>query len=512
MQTRKAFTLLLLALLVCSGFAFFAPRASAYIGTITYSAASNTITCVGGASGAPITFNDVYLADVSNGWGVVEKQGLSQFLFSCKVQIGDGSTQTYFADVNKHVAFVDGLMTTWEQWIISVRSSAVANFGVLVDSVMKITNDGCVFQNLESVYLSRLGMQWGEGQANFYGCVFFGRIEIDSYDMVNVVFQSGALPEAIYHDVYNLNSFGGSVGLQFVGGSINRINVFGDSRALYSYGVLDLTYKGVYARGCGYLMYVESATDPCEYKIVDADVDNWNFHWINSGGATIYRQYTFDLTVLNGEISDFVEDANVTLAKNGVEIGSWVTNSSGQISSQVLTYGYYQESTGDALQDGSYPFVLTVTHPDWANYTSSFYVTEKTKLTVSMQEPDTPPSYNSAVFIFTPSNPTTNQTVSFNASGSNSTGVISSYAWEFGDGDVASGVSVSHAYNSTGNYTVTLMISGSNGTATYSQVVDVVDWVASDESTALVIVGVVIMAVAVSAIVLLLFFRRQDDG
>ena len=56
------------------------------------------------------------------------------------------------------------------------------------------------------------------------------------------------------------------------------------------------------------------------------------------------------------------------------------------------------------------------------------------------------------------------QSVSFNGSGSSDPdGTINSYAWDFGDGSVASGVGASHTYTATGIYTVTLTVTDNRG-------------------------------------------------
>ena len=68
-------------------------------------------------------------------------------------------------------------------------------------------------------------------------------------------------------------------------------------------------------------------------------------------------------------------------------------------------------------------------------------------------------------FTFTPAAPTDNQTVLFDASTSASAagnGIVN-YAWNFGDGDRGSGVTVSHEFAAPGSYVVTLTISDAFG-------------------------------------------------
>ena len=88
-----------------------------------------------------------------------------------------------------------------------------------------------------------------------------------------------------------------------------------------------------------------------------------------------------------------------------------------------------------------------------------------------------PVANNPPTAIFTAS-PTSGQaplTVSFNASAStDSDGIISSYAWSFGDGAIASGVAESHTYTDAGSYTAQLTIiddDGSSDSASRSVVV-----------------------------------------
>jgi PKD repeat protein len=81
-----------------------------------------------------------------------------------------------------------------------------------------------------------------------------------------------------------------------------------------------------------------------------------------------------------------------------------------------------------------------------------------------------PPSLPIAVFTVSPSSPGVNETVFFNASTSTPGAghTITSYAWTFGDGGTASGVTTSHAYSTAGTYTAQLKVTDEAGQSTTS--------------------------------------------
>lgn len=66
-----------------------------------------------------------------------------------------------------------------------------------------------------------------------------------------------------------------------------------------------------------------------------------------------------------------------------------------------------------------------------------------------------------AVFTAAPREGTSPLTVTFDADGSQ--GDIVAYAWTFGDGETATGVSVSHTYNEPGTYTARLTVEAGDG-------------------------------------------------
>ncbi|MFA5175792.1 MAG: PKD domain-containing protein [Candidatus Nanoarchaeia archaeon] len=107
---------------------------------------------------------------------------------------------------------------------------------------------------------------------------------------------------------------------------------------------------------------------------------------------------------------------------------------------------------------GTYNATLTVTDDDGAQDTKlvQIVVAENTNQT-NLTEPV-------ADFNFTPINPNEGQSILFNASSSHdSDGTIVSYAWNFGDGNIGSGVNPNHIYTQTGIYNIVLTVTDNDG-------------------------------------------------
>lgn len=100
-------------------------------------------------------------------------------------------------------------------------------------------------------------------------------------------------------------------------------------------------------------------------------------------------------------------------------------------------------------------------------------LTQGTSTTVSFTTedfPDTGPTI--ARFTFSPTSPTINQDVSFNAS--SSTVSNGTYAWDFGNGQTGTGVTVTNRFQQGGTFTVTLTVtSDSRQTSTSSRTITV---------------------------------------
>lgn len=356
--------------------------------TWTYSAGSNTAT----ASGTGTTnFADLVAADVAGGWGKFSADvSGEQIIVNGRVVVGDGTNAVSFVDSNKQVLVKAGIVTENSDYIFLVSAGSSVTLGVLVNDSKKETMSGCSFMFLETTR-TNTGFFYclSGGTVNFYSCSFQGVWGVNNYlwkingNIYNCNLNGAFGLRSSNSNNYNLYITNSSFGLLAPLGSDSLVKINNVNYALYSDGSTELVFRGLNVSSVGSnLWYGWVSTG--NVSIVDSFSEVWSFGW--GGGATsvIFRQYSFDLVVLNGNVTDMIGNANVTLYKGTSKIGSWLTNSSGQIGTQTLTYGYYDSGHGNTIQGASDPFYLHIKASGYADYDSKFYVTAPMALTVSM--------------------------------------------------------------------------------------------------------------------------------
>jgi PKD repeat protein len=120
----------------------------------------------------------------------------------------------------------------------------------------------------------------------------------------------------------------------------------------------------------------------------------------------------------------------------------------------------YSWSFGDgSTATGSTP---THTYASSGNYNVTLTVMDSASGSVKSSQTVqvSPVPALSASFTYSPSQPTSGQTVMFTGSATGGTSPYS-YSWNFGDGSSGTGLSASHSYSSTGTYTVILTVGDS---------------------------------------------------
>ena len=187
------------------------------------------------------------------------------------------------------------------------------------------------------------------------------------------------------------------------------------------------------------------------------------------------RSYTVTLTIMNASSSNTTSRAVIVGAPL---TASFVYSPSSPTTGQTVQFT--DTSSGSPISwtynfgDGT---TSTSQNPSHAYSASGSYTVSLTVATSSMSQTAssqiviTPATTTlQASFSFSPSSPAPGQTVSF---GDTSTGVPTSWQWNFGDGGTSTVQNPSHSYPTEGSYTVTLIAGNSSGSDTASRAVAV---------------------------------------
>ncbi len=161
--------------------------------------------------------------------------------------------------------------------------------------------------------------------------------------------------------------------------------------------------------------------------------------------------------------------------------GGGSVDSDGHIVDYVWNFGDGTRSRG---VDVSHSFGAAGTYPVTLTVTDNGGLTAKARHTLQITEP-TPINQPPTAVISGPATVAVSQTVQFDGSGSfDSDGTIVNYAWDFGDGNTGSGITVTHAYSQAGNYKVTLTVTDDGGltaSATYDVQIEMAPVVETEE-------------------------------
>ncbi len=149
----------------------------------------------------------------------------------------------------------------------------------------------------------------------------------------------------------------------------------------------------------------------------------------------------------------FTQDYDMGIAPLTVQ---FTTQSAGESLTYAWDFGDGNTSTDASpshtfASAGSYTIALTV---------SNVSGTDTAQHTITVSEPPIAP-----VAAFTPSTTAGDAPLSVTFDSSTSSGDITAYAWDFGDGNTSTDASPSHTFTDPGSYTVTLTVSGAGGTS-----------------------------------------------
>jgi len=414
-------------------------------------------------------------------WGVVWKTGTSQFQIDSKWYIGDGSTTTWFIDTAKQLIY----NAPAGYWTIHVKAQATLRFGTLIDATTKRTSSGVSFHSTLTAYYAIIRVY---GTVQFYSSKFSSSHATGDVQLTG--FESGNTNNKVYNcqfdkiylgltnglvDIFRINSeksYGGINIPQYA-----TVNDYVITDAYYGiiFWQLAGTIKNLRIRGCTYAFTLNNNPNNC--YIINGDIDTWNINWLGTSTGKVYRQYEFDLTVVdkNGSV---ISGATVTLYdKDGNQVFQVTTGADGKIATQTVSRGWYQQSTGNTLNEYS-PHNLTITKEGYQTYMKKFTLTAKTDWTIALlSEVKINPT---ARFNSTITTAYINEEIFFDGSMSLDPdgGSITNYEWNFGDGNTTSGnyPTITHKWTSPGSYIIELTVTDDeSATCTFLSTIEVTD-------------------------------------
>jgi len=218
----------------------------------------------------------------------------------------------------------------------------------------------------------------------------------------------------------------------------------------------DTTKQSYLMSGAGSYSYAQiySQAGVHTYHIYATDIN---------GNSIESSSYTFDMN--NPPIADFDYTPISPTTQDIVQFTDASTDSDGAI------VGYYWDFNDGAtstdqnpthqFDDGTYTVTLTVTDDDGATDDYSETVTVLNILPI-------------ADFAFSPSNPSTADTVQFTDASTDPDGTVVSWDWDFGDGGTSTLKNPSYSFSDDGTFTVILTVTDDDGgTDIYSDTITV---------------------------------------
>lgn len=358
---------------------------------ITYNAGTNTITITGYTSGTPCNFTDIYNADVAGGWGVVTSQCTNQFCFSCKIQIGDGSTATWFADEKKQIIFVDGIVALNEIFFYPTANSHFR----LGKNISGYRNEyGCsiIVDESDTGYYFIAGISGTYApNVELYNSTFIGVEGIDGKcryadapKIYNCVFDGIYLFNFTNSDICTLDLLNSVDGLTLMAGTLKNIYVHDNGSAIWTYSTFDITVDGGIFRGNGDILNTYAGS--CNAYLIDCDVDTWHFDFRANWTGKAYRQYKFDLKVQDKDENDISGAAVKIWDKDNNLVVDATTNASGIIATQTLNYGYYNRAGGDTSIMQT-PHTIQISKAGYETYKKKWTLDKKTDWAIALHTP-----------------------------------------------------------------------------------------------------------------------------
>jgi hypothetical protein len=276
---------------------------------------------------------------------------------------------------------------------IYVVANATFTLGSVVDVNSKTTRNGCDILDLATSSWGWVIDTAAGSTVNLYSCRLAtlgknGYIILASAGNVwNCTFDyrvSLLLGAGSTISVFNLLALGGQTGIQSRSASatINKITALGTNYAC-SFRYMDggsAAIVNVFARNTltTTVELVEITNTNCYVVDADAGTANWTLTYSGTvTGTVVFRQYSFDLKVTDKD-NNPINGATVVLKdKDSNQIFNVNTDANGNIATQTVSRGYYDQPHGNTLQDYG-PHTLIITKAGYQTYIKKFTLSAKT--------------------------------------------------------------------------------------------------------------------------------------
>ncbi|GAG18670.1 unnamed protein product, partial [marine sediment metagenome] len=118
-------------------------------------------------------------------------------------------------------------------------------------------------------------------------------------------------------------------------------------------------------------------TNVADSYLVDGECDVWNITWAGVCTAEFFRQYTFNMQVVDADGAGIL-GVTVAMVDNAAgAVFSVATDANGDIAEQIVTYGYYDPANGNVIQPGGVgytPFTVTLSKAGYITRTIVYAV------------------------------------------------------------------------------------------------------------------------------------------
>lgn len=334
------------------------------------------LTISGSSDADKFSIVDLYDADQTNGWGLIEKLDYDTYKVNTHLVI---SGTNYWSDIHKTIIFADGF---------KAGSSFHATFGGISGN---LTKWGCKIV-ISSAWLCNVTF----GQLNAYrtdfNYVFPTKFYYGGLGYAALGFYSGTIQDCSidklrgFHPIGNTNcTFNNCIFSKFdnlFGGysaNFNDVKLLSGSRIWQIGGsTTNVVARGVDSEGTAGVLVVNGVTGS-SLTIIDSVITGTPMfgNYAGNDGFKYYDQFSFNLLVCNVGSLTPIEGVTVKIYDNtGLEVFSVNTDSNGKIVEQFVTKIEGTAIYPDYIYEDKFPYILKITKAGYQIYSYKFTMSD----------------------------------------------------------------------------------------------------------------------------------------